>query len=415
MKVYNQADGLPFSAIRTCGRDADGNVWFAQQKILARLSPETEATTAPPPIYVGDVRVNGKTIAKLSELGETEIGELSLNSDQKQIEISFFGLGFAAGERLLYQYKLEGSGGDWSTPSAQRALSLSLSPGTYRFLVRAVNADGLVSERPAIVTFTIARPIWQRWWFLLIAALVLAGIVYAIYRYRLRRMVELERVRTRIATDLHDDIGSSLSQIAILSEVVRQRTGENGTSEPLNVIANTSREMVDSMSDIVWAINPQKDHLSDLAHRMRRFASDLLDATEIAYRFELPGMGIDVPLGADVRRELYLVFKECLNNAVKHSGATGIVISIKVDGGQVQVGIADNGRGFEVESKLNGNHDGLGGNGLINMRRRVGTLAGTFGVRSAPSEGTTVTISVPVRRSSWLSARKAKLWRSPGS
>lgn len=180
---------------------------------------------------------------------------------------------------------LETRGGDWSEPTELRTVNLSLSAGKYRFLVRAVNSEGATSGQPAIVAFQISRPVWQRWWFLILAASLIGFLIYSLYRYRVAQLLKLERVRTRIATDLHDDIGSSLSQIAILSEVVRQKVGDNGANEPLNLIANTSREMVDSMSDIVWAINPNKDHLADLIQRMRRFASDILDAKDIAYRF----------------------------------------------------------------------------------------------------------------------------------
>lgn len=407
MKIYSQADGLPFSSVRTCGSDRAGNLWFVQNKVIARLRPETEEAHAAPPVFIGDLRVNGETVRKLSELGEKAVSGLDLASDQRQLQIGYFALGFGTGERLLYQYKLDGIDQNWSEPSAQRVVNLNLSPGDYRFLVRAVNADGIASDTPAALAFTIARPVWQRWWFVLIAAIAVFCVVYFSYRYRLRRLLELERVRTRIATDLHDDIGSSLSQIAILSEVVRQKSGTNGTSEPLAMIADTSREMVDSMSDIVWAINPQKDHLSDLAHRMRRFASDLLDAADISYRFNLPDGEIDIPLGADVRREVYLIFKECLNNAVKHSGASEISISVSLQNGELGIGVRDNGLGFVVESKLNGHPDGLGGNGLINIKRRAEKLGGRFSIDSVPDGGTDLALRIPLRRARWFDKERS--------
>lgn len=334
---------------------------------------------------------------RLSELGETAVENLDLSSEQRRIQIDFFALGFGTGETLLYQYKLDNT--EWSEPSKERTLTFDGSPGSHNFLVRAVNAEGVTSESPARISFSIARPIWQRWWFLLLAALVISGAIYALYRYRLKRLLELERVRTRIATDLHDDIGSSLSQIAILSEVARQKVGDNGANEPLNIIADTSREMVDSMSDIVWAINPNKDSLSDLIGRMRRFAGDVMDAKDIACRFYLPEKSAAIALGADVRREVCLIFKECVNNLVKYSEATEAGVEVKVENHALVVEIFDNGKGFDAAKVLSGETNGFGGNGLPNMRRRAKNLGGKFEIESEINCGTKIRLEVSLKQS----------------
>jgi len=162
----------------------------------------------------------------------------------------------------------------------------SLEPGSYRWQVRAVTADGIASA-PATAAFTILPQIWQRWWLQLLLVTVLGATLYVAYRRRLSRLLELERLRTRIATDLHDDIGSTLSQIAILSEVAHRTRATADGVELLSDIADLSRELVDSMSDIVWAIGPEQDHLDDLVHRMRRFVSDVFSHnTQI--RFQAP-------------------------------------------------------------------------------------------------------------------------------
>jgi signal transduction histidine kinase len=213
-------------------------------------------------------------------------------------------------------------------------------------------------------------------------------------------------VRTRIATDLHDDIGSSLSKIAILSEVVRQKNGiggngaeVNGKNEPLEIIANTSREMVDSMSDIVWAINPERDNLSDLIQRMRRFAEDILDAQNLDYKFIVPEHLREIALGADVRRDVYLIFKECVNNLAKYAEASEAIIEIKLENNYLHVGIADDGRGFDVEYILNnGTASGFGGNGLRNMKRRAGNFGGAIEIESAVGAGTRIVLQIPVER-----------------
>jgi signal transduction histidine kinase len=227
-----------------------------------------------------------------------------------------------------------------------------------------------------------------------------------LYRYRIGQIIKLERVRTRIATDLHDDIGSSLSKIAILSEVVRQKNridgnevAVDGKNEPLEIIANTSREMVDSMSDIVWAINPERDNLTDLIQRMRRFAEDILDAQDIGYKFIVPEHLREIALGADVRRDVYLIFKEIVNNLAKYAEASEAIIDIKLENNYLLVEIADDGRGFNVEPVLNGgSSNSLGGNGLKNMKRRAGNFGGTVQIESTIDTGTRIVLHIPLER-----------------
>jgi signal transduction histidine kinase/ligand-binding sensor domain-containing protein len=401
IKVYSQADGLPGANISRCASDNEANLWFAQRFTITRLTPEKDENSAPPAIFISDLRANGETVRKLSELGEQTVTDLAFTTDQRQIQIGYFALGFGTGETLHYQYKLDSA--DWSEPTTERLINLNLAPGTYNFLVRAVNSQGLTSETAAQVRFSIAFPVWQRWWFVGAFVSLIGLIIYIIYRYRLRRLLELERIRTRIAADLHDDIGSSLSQIAILSEVVRQKVGENGAGGPLNLIAETSREMVDSMSDIVWAINPAKDSLSDLTKRMRRLATEVLEAKDIALRFHFSDASHHIALGADIRRETYLIFKECVNNLAKHSQATEAEIDILVENNHLIFKIADNGRGFHVPPfDEHTTFEGFGGNGLLNLKKRTEKLRGRFQITSEIGQGTEVVIEIPLTDKKWL-------------
>jgi signal transduction histidine kinase len=217
----------------------------------------------------------------------------------------------------------------------------------------------------------------------------------ALRRSREERLVELEQVRRRIATDLHDDIGSSLSQIYLLSEVARQRVSSNGADiiEPLSLISNASNEVVSSMSDIVWAINPQKDHLSDLIHRMRRFASDTFATRDIAFRFSAPDDATNVRLGANLRREVFLIFKESVNNIIKHSGCSATEIDFQIVGDVLVLKVSDNGRGFDT-SKAGDGH------GLSSMQERAESLGGQWELVSKADNGTTVTLRVVLTPSS---------------
>jgi PAS domain S-box-containing protein len=210
-------------------------------------------------------------------------------------------------------------------------------------------------------------------------------------RTREARAIELERVRKRIASDLHDDIGSSLTQISLLSEVVNQRIAgrEGAVAQPLAQIANSSRELVDAMSDIVWAINPQKDHLSDLTQRMRMLTSEVSTACGINVRFRAPDVDEDLPLGANLRREVFLIFKESINNIVKHSGATEAEVEFRFDRDQLFLRVSDNGKGFDLGQESEGH-------GLVSLQGRAKDMGGTCEMQSAVGKGTTVTLEVPL-------------------
>ncbi|PYS51806.1 MAG: hypothetical protein DMF68_03130 [Acidobacteria bacterium] len=220
----------------------------------------------------------------------------------------------------------------------------------------------------------------------------------ALLRAREERLRELERVRTRIATDLHDDIGASLTQIVILSEVAQQQmNGNDGRlAEPLTKITAVSNELVEAMSDIVWAINPKKDHLSDLLQRMRRFASDIFSSCKIRFSLRAPHADGGIQLGANVRRELFLIFKESVNNIARHSGCTEAGIEFYPEAGWLILKLSDNGKGFDVKEVSEHAGYSKGGNGLISMRRRAEDLGGSFEIDSRPGEGTSITLKVPL-------------------
>jgi signal transduction histidine kinase len=214
-------------------------------------------------------------------------------------------------------------------------------------------------------------------------------------------MIAVERIRTRIATDLHDDVGASLSQIAILSEVVRRQVEPtSAATETLSAIAATSRELVDSMSDIVWAINPNRDLASDLLQKMRRFASDSFTACNIAFAFDVRDVAPQVKLGPDVRRQIFLVFKEGVNNIVRHSQCTRASIVFSVENGSVRLVLEDDGKGFDGGRPADGQ-------GLASMRRRAGELRARLELQSQPGRGTRVSLEMPLDRG-WLPRKSAR-------
>lgn len=408
IKHYSVSDGLNYSELNGAIRDHAGALWFGTLRGISKLVPEPgelKGRAQAPQVLIRGLRVAGVSYP-VSELGEAAVTMPELSAGKNQIQIDYFGFSFGAGEALRYQYKLEGSLLDWSLPTDQRAVEFpKLSPGQYRFLVRAAGVDGASSVAPALVAFTILPPLWLRWWFVALAVLILAGALYTLYRYRLSRALEVERVRMRIATDLHDDIGAGLSRIAILSEVVRQRvgTGDLRVGQQIASISGASQELVDSMSDIVWAINPQKEHLTDLVHRMRRFASDVLSGRNIEFRFLAPPPEHDFRLGADLRREVYLIFKESINNLARHSGAANAGIELRADRRFLTLQVKDDGHGFDPAALDNGQAEADGdGNGLRSMHTRARRMGGELQILSSKDQGTNIFLRVPMNQSHFL-------------
>jgi ligand-binding sensor domain-containing protein/signal transduction histidine kinase len=390
---YTTADGLVSGEIRTAACDRRGALWFGGAYGISRLVPEPEKPEPPPSVFISGVRVAGVR-QPLSEFGEIEAPDLAAGHDQNNIEVEFAGLCFRCGDALRYQYRLEGADRDWSPLTDQRRISYaSLAPGRYRFLVRAVGLDGTTSLAPARVAFTIHPPVWRRWWFIALCALSTGFVIYAFDRFRIRRLVELERVRTHIASDLHDDIGSNLSLIAGLSELLRDQAERYGPeiSDRLSSIASISRNSVDAMSDIVWAVNPLNDHLGDMIRRMRRFANDALGSKNIEFHFQATVPPGDVVAGAQLRREVYLIFKESIHNLVRHSGCSRAQIELESNHGGITLRICDDGKGFAADACWPGN-------GLVNLKKRAAKLGAVLKVSSSPSAGTTVLLRTPMNR-----------------
>jgi len=411
---FTTADGLAGVEIRAAFRDRNGSLWLGTTDGLSRFVPEPDRSQRPPTVLLDGLRIAGVDY-HVSELGATAIAMPELGPGQNQLTVNFGGLSFEAGEALRYQYRLDGADRDWSPATDQRTVNYAnLAPGRYRFSVRALSLNGQMSPSPATIDFRILPPLWRRWWFLSTLAFVTLAGLAAFDRYRVARMKELtvaldearelsrqlersreerfrelEQVRARIATDLHDDVGSSLTRISLLTEVVRrQMAEETPVTSTLSLVAQLARELVDSMGDLVWAINPVKDHLSDLTQRMRHFASDVFTARQIDLQFSAPDQEHDIRVGANVRRELFLMYKEAVNNIVRHAMCSKVEIEFRADADRLWLRLRDNGQGFDVARAGDGN-------GLASLRERTHVLGGTLDIVSQPGAGTTVILTVP--------------------
>lgn len=329
-------------------------------------------------------------------LGQREVTGLRLGPGEGRLRIAYF----AAGERLRYQYRLAGAEQGWSPPTEERAVTYAaLRPGVYRFDVRAVTEDGRADATAAIVRFTVLPPFWRRPWFAALVAVTAMALAYAAHRNRLARVLAVERVRTRIATDIHDYIGASLSRIAILGELVKRDVeGTHAEAGRLaSEIATSARGLLEAAGDIVWSIDPSRDELADLAARVRAFGADLLEADGVAWQVDLTESAAHVRLDPEKRRHLFLAVKEALHNVARHAHATRATVSFRLEGRALQVEVRDDGRGF-TEEVGGPSPPRRGGHGLPSVRARAEALGGRLVILSRPGEGTLLRLEAPLRR-----------------
>jgi len=401
IRHLTQEDGLGGSDINIAASDTAGNLWFGTQAGLSRLVPHAPEPSAPPPIWISALSISGVR-QPINLLGEQSLEGLRLGPSQRDVEIGFVGLDFSVGEKLRYQYRLEGAEGDWSVPSDRRSVNYAnLSPGRYRFAVKALDSDGQGSLAPATLSFTILPPVWQRGWFLTLASLLAIGGFYALHRYRVAQLLKLERVRTRIAADLHDDIGASLSRIAMQSELVRlpEVIRPPDAQRLITDIGESARSLVDSMSDIVWSVDPKRDDLASLAARVRQFALGIFEPRGIVLDLKVPEGAQRVILAPEDRRHLYLLIKEAVNNIARHSGCRNVSIHLAAEGNRLMVEIRDDGKGFEGPVGATPAPSSAGGHGLGSMSARAEQLRGSLSVASTPGEGTILRLTCMLQHS----------------
>lgn len=389
---FSTANGLAHGAFKSAFCDRSGSLWFATTQGLSRLVPTPDPPPARPRILITDLRIGGVPYP-VSQVGDGHLSQLELKPSGNQLQVDFVAIDYEPGDILRYTYKLEGADEVWSPPRSQHAVNYAaLAPGTYHFLVKAVTSEGGESPVPAQLDFTVLPPIWRRWWFETLAIVLAISGVFAAHRYRVAQAVSVERIRTAIATDLHDDIGSSLTQIAILSEVARvSANGAGRPGEPLERVAILAREVVDSMGDIVWAIRSDAHGMESLIRRMREFSIDLLSSQGIDFELRAPELEKQVVLSLQARRQIFLIFKESVHNAARHSRCTSVVAEFKIADREVVLTVADNGSGLRPTEKTSG------GTGISNMRRRSEELGGRLELTSEPGKGCRVAVHFPAR------------------
>jgi signal transduction histidine kinase/ligand-binding sensor domain-containing protein len=411
--VFGRSDGLP--SLECSGgyqpaawRGQDGWLWFTTVKGAVSVKPEDiRPNLLPPPVVIEEILVDGKSLetnanapGKVLPAGivyDRDKASLVAPPGKHQFEFRYTGLSLVSSDRVQFKYRLEGADAAWVEAGTRRSAQYNLLPaGDYRFIVKACNSDRIWNETGATLSLKILPHVYESLWFRALAGLVAAGLVAGAARFaatrRLRRKMEelarqqaVERERARIAKDIHDDLGASLTLIAVLGDLAKQEKGV----ERIEKMAGTAREAVKSLDEIVWAVNPRNDTLAQLIDYTGQFAANYLRAAGVRCLLDVPEQAPLREVPSNVRHNVFLVVKEALQNVIKHARATEVWLRIHAGAGGLRMVVEDNGCGFERAPE-----DALA-DGLRNMRQRMNELGGQFQIQSRPGAGTQIIIELP--------------------
>ena len=376
-------------------KDKEGNLWLFSGKHLLCFYPDKINYDLPVPsiqierLELNLEQTNWRSYADSSS-GIFQLPQnLQLTYDNNTIGIYFKGISSSGTDGIKYSYQLQGLGSSWSTPSSNDFVSfVKLPPGKYIFKVKARLPNTRWSE-PATFAFEIKKAFWQTWWFYTLTGIVLLGFVYILFRYRLDQKVKLLEMRNRFSQDLHDEIGSSISGINLLSQMAAEKLDNNKPGEAaeyLSKVKNYSQDVIEKLSDMVWVFNPQNDSIEKLLQRLKSFSATIALSKNIKIHFAQDKESELVNLSIQQRKVIYLVSKEAINNIFKYADCLNIYYSLKRNGSNWQLRIQDDGKGFITGTNKNGN-------GLKNMQARTEEINATFNIQSQPGNGTIITVA----------------------
>lgn len=405
-KNYTKKDGLHGNVFLSGAyhRGHDGRLYFGGEGGVTAFHPDSlPVRPCTSPVVLTSFKVFDQPLQLPHRLSSTR--EIMLSHEQNFISFEMAVLDYAMPERNQYAHFLEGFDREWEYTGTRRYASYTnVPPGRYTLRVKGANADGVWNADGVAIKIKITPPFWRTWWFRsLFGAMLLVTIGGTIRYLEIRKLRErlraaekqqaLERERVRISQDMHDDVSAGLTEIAILSELAQRNLSQPQAARAhLVKISERAREVVDNLGEIIWAINPKHDQLGDFAAYLRHHAVQYLMLTRISYHCDFPEALPDVHLSAEMRRNLFLVFKEALHNLVKHAGATAAELRLTCSAQQLEISIRDNGRGFSPE------YPAPFRNGLANMKKRIDDIGGTFLLQSLPNCGTQIRVVVGLKR-----------------
>jgi signal transduction histidine kinase/ligand-binding sensor domain-containing protein len=394
----------------------DGRLWFPTTHGVVVVDPKAiPAKPTPTTPVIQQVKSDGAVIFGEISPDESrprvETGPRSRSDSGKgpirippgggRLEFRFGSTSLVASDRNRFRYRLVGADPDWREPTPDRVAHYNLHPGRYQFEVAAADYHNVWSPAAAVFPFYLAPHFWQTWTFYAACAVGLVGLAAAIQAYRLRwqrRLLKLEEQealateRTRIARDLHDDLGTALTGLALQLDVAGRDAKPSGTlAERLSQAARHTRELAERMREVVWTVNPGCDNVSSLVDFLEQQVSQFLRSDSVQVRFDFPDDIPDLPLSGAVRHHLALSVREALTNVVRHARASQVTLGLVLEDKHLIVQVRDNGCGMQPAGRQ--------GNGLKNMRTRLEQIGGSFDWQSEPDRGTTITFRVPLPES----------------
>jgi signal transduction histidine kinase/streptogramin lyase len=405
-RVYGVADGLPtgectFGSQPAACRTRDGKLWFPSINGLVVVDPaKLKPNTNLPPVRIQAVSVEGRMVVT-NTIQPRLPAAITIPPRKERLDIQFTSPDLLAGGRVRFKYRMEEEGHDsgWTEVdgSTRTAHYSRLQPGEYNFHVIACNEDGLWNETGASLAIIVKPPFWKTWSFIIVASLCVVGIIVGSVHYfstqRLQRQLALEKERRRIARDIHDQVGASLTQVSMLGEMV-----ESDKDSPADVeehgkqISQTARDTAKALDEIVWAVNPSNDTLDGLITYFCKNAQEYLTVAGLKYRLDVPSQLPATPMAPDVRHNVFLAAKEAVTNVVRHAKATSVWLRLRLEPSQFILEIEDNGKGM---AGMDPQHAATR-NGLSNMRKRLEESGGTCAFSPGAEGGTLVRLTVPL-------------------
>lgn len=372
-QAFTAANGLMDSEVFTNYiSPSTKHCWAVSTSGVTALQYDKPATLSAPLVNITAITVLGKTDTAALFSNKTP----SWSADESSIGFQFAGATFTDEKRTWYKYMLQGHDKTWSDATQANTVNyVSLPPGDYVFKVLASAGIDRWSSTPATFSFTVVRPFYKSPLFIILILCAAFAGIYFFRMYQLQQRLKLERMRSRISADLHDDIGSTLSSISIISEGVLQENDPAASKEMIREISDNAVQLMDKMDDIIWCVNPQNDSFQHLMLRIRKFAAAVFEARGIDYDIGIDQRIGDTSLPMEHRQHLYLILKEAINNLVKYSSATYAGINITMQGSLLVITVNDNGKGFNVKAEQHGN-------GLRNMQRRASLMKAKLTIES---------------------------------
>lgn len=379
--------------------DSKGRLYVAGINYFISFHPDSiYETRTEPKVYLTDFQIFNQSYSHLLA-GD----KITLKYKENYFAFEFSAPDFTAGRTIKYAYKLEGFDRDWVDAGERAYVSYSnIAGGDYIFKVRVTNTPGYWGNAQASIPISLIPPYWKRPWFFVFSGVLLLMMIYAIYRYRINELVKRQTIRNKIAQDLHDNVGSTLSSISVYSQVAKiyqQQEKHTDLQSTLGKISAASSEMISELNDTVWAINPRNDNIDIILQRMDSFARPLLHAQNIRFTLNRDPNLSGINLEMEKRKNLYSIYKEAINNVIKYSDATTVIVDISLNANKIVMKIKDDGKGFDISKTSEGfkSSDVFGGgNGLRNMQNRAREMKGILKMDSKPGNGTSIVLNFPV-------------------